>query len=309
MIYTLTLNPSLDYTVRLDTLRPGELNRVSAEDLHAGGKGINVSRMLSHLGYRSRALGFAAGFTGEEIVRQLTIWGIETDFIRTAGVSRINVKVKADEETEINGSGPLITNDDEDKLLKKLNGLERGDWLVLSGSMARGLPGDWYGRVLKRLSGRGIRFVVDAEGRALREALTGRPFLIKPNGSELSALLGKAVQTREQAAEGARSLQALGAVNVLVSLGRDGAVLAAEDGSVYACAAPKGQAVDTVGSGDSMVAGYLAGWLESGGDCCAALRLAVAAGSASAFSPGLAKMDEVERVLGQTEMPGKAEGR
>ena len=306
MIYTLTLNPSLDYTVRLDSLRPGELNRTAAEDLHPGGKGINVSRMLAHLGYESCAWGFIAGFTGEEIARGLTLEGIRTDFIRTAGVSRINVKVKADKETEINGSGPVITDDDKDKLLKKLDGLGHGDWLVLSGSVARGLPGDWYAGILKRLSGRGIRFVVDAEGTPLRTALAGRPFLVKPNGSELSALLEKPVRTKRQAAEGAVCLRELGARNVLVSLGGDGAVLAAADGGVYGCDAPKGQVVDTVGSGDSMVAGFLSGWLENVGDSRAALRMAVAAGSASAFSPGLATKKEVERVLERTEVPGKA---
>lgn len=306
MIVTLTLNPSLDYTIRLDELRPGALNRAKAEDLHPGGKGINVSRVLHGLGHESRALGFTAGFTGAEIERRLAQDGLMTDFVRTAGLSRINVKVKAGEETEINGAGPLITDDDEEKLLKKLDGLEEGDWLVLSGSVPRGLEKGTYARIMRRLRGKGIRIVADAEGEALRAALAEGPFLVKPNGSELAGLLGVPAATREEAVPCALRLRGMGAENALISLGGEGAVLAAADGCVYTCPAPQGRVVDTVGAGDSMVAGFIAGWLESG-SCRQALRTGVAAGSASAFSEGLATGEAVRRTLQTVAEAGKAE--
>ncbi|MBQ8129860.1 MAG: 1-phosphofructokinase [Clostridia bacterium] len=306
MIVTLTLNPSLDYTIRLDELRPGVLNRAKAEDLHPGGKGINVSRVLHGLGHESRALGFTAGFTGAEIERQLAQDGLMTDFVRTAGLSRINVKVKAGEETEINGAGPLITRDDEEKLFKKLDGLEEGDWLVLSGSVPRGLEKEVYARIMRRLRGKGIRIVADAEGEALRAALAEGPFLVKPNGSELAGLLGVPAATREEAVPCALRLREMGAENALISLGGEGAVLAAADGCVYTCPAPQGRVVDTVGAGDSMVAGFIAGWLESG-SCRQALRTGVAAGSASAFSEGLATGEAVRRTLQTVAEAGKAE--
>ncbi|MGI6031233.1 MAG: 1-phosphofructokinase [Eubacteriales bacterium] len=299
MIYTVTFNPSLDYVMHLSQFVPGMTNRSTSESLSCGGKGINVSIVLHNLGVESVALGFAAGFTGEEIIRGVEQQGCQTDFIRLPqGFSRINVKLKGGEESEINADGPAIPAEAVQQLLQRLDHLERGDILVLAGSIPSTLPDDIYQQIMQRLSDRGVRFVVDATRELLKKALPYRPFLIKPNNHELAELFEVQLQGTEDIVRYARRLQEMGAVNVLVSMAGDGAILVAEDGSVYQSPAPKGKVVNSVGAGDSMVAGFLAGYLHTG-QYQEAFRMGVATGSASAFSPGLATKEQVEAVLGQ----------
>ena len=297
MIATVTFNPALDYELRLAALRPGEINRAEGEALRFGGKGINVSVMLGRLGAGTTALGFTAGFTGLALEEGLARAGVRTGFVRLpAGLTRINVKVRAEEETELNGRGPAIPPESLEALLDRLDGLSAGDFLVLAGSVPAGLPGGVYGRILDRLAGRGVEAVVDAEGALLRDALSRRPFLVKPNRRELEDLLGRALPTEGDLRDVAAALRRAGARNVLVSLGAGGALLLDETGAFRRAAAPAGTARGSVGAGDSMVAGFLAGWL-AGGRWEDALRLAVAAGSATAFADGLARREEVEALL------------
>lgn len=297
MIYTVTFNPCLDYILRVPFFTPGAVNRCESEDLFPGGKGINVSMVLKNLGVNSVALGFTAGFTGREIERAVRKAGCEADFIRVEnGMSRINVKLKAQVESEINSRGPSLCGEDIIKLYEKLDALKEGDVLVLAGSIPDSLPGDVYERILKRLQGRGIRFVVDATKDLLKNVLKYRPFLIKPNHHELGELFGVTVTGSEEIAWYAGKLQELGARNVLVSMAGDGALLKTEDGAVYKSPAPKGKVINSVGAGDSMVAGFLAGYLQTG-DLRTAFRMGVAAGSASAFSETLATKEEVDRLL------------
>ena len=290
MIYTLTLNPSLDYHLYTSQLTLGVTNRSCREALTFGGKGINVSVMLTRLDVPNRALGFVAGFTGDELCGQLTRAGIVHDMIRLEdGMTRINVKLHAEAETEVNATGPHLTAEAMETLMGKLEGLNRGDTLVLSGSLPPTLPKDTYGRIMARLTGKELRFAVDAEGEALMVTLPHRPFLIKPNRHELSAIVGRDLTTREAVVSAARDLQRRGARNVLVSLGGDGAILLTEDEDCYQSPALGGRPVNTVGAGDSMVAGFLAG-LPEGYE--AALRMGLAAGGATACAAGLgAKAD------------------
>ena len=293
MIYTVTFNPSLDYIVSVDDFKLGLTNRTSSELLLPGGKGINVSTILTNLGIESTALGFIAGFTGDEIVRKVEEIGVRSDFIRIEdGISRINVKLKSIDGTEINGMGPDISRAKTEELMKKLDVLGKGDVLVLAGSIPVSLPDDIYSRILEGLEGKGVTFVVDATGELLLNVLKYHPFLIKPNNHELGDIFDVELKTREEVVPYGRKLQELGAKNVLISMAGEGAVLVAEDGSVYDAPAPKGVLVNAVGSGDSMVAGFTAGWMEK-----RAYRLAfymgVAAGSASAFSEFLATKDEI----------------
>lgn len=299
MIYTLTFNPALDYIMRLPVLREGETNRAASAEIQFGGKGINVSCVLAALGVESTALGFIAGFTGEALTAHLSASGIRTDFIPLPeGHTRINVKLKTPEgrfpETEINASGPAIPETCMDALIAKLDILTHGDTLVLAGSIPASLPRDTYSRILSRLTGRGIRFVVDAEGELLTDTLPYRPFLVKPNRAELEGIMGYTLTTDTDLRNAAAHLQARGAQNVLVSLGGDGVLLLDEAGDCHRMAAPAVKVVNTVGAGDSMVAGFLAGICE-GYDH--ALRLGLAAGSATASSVGLATGDSIAGLM------------
>lgn len=298
MIYTVTFNPCLDYVVNVDTLTLGAVNRVSRETVMAGGKGVNVSIVLKNLGHASCAWGFLAGFTGDEIARRLRDMGIDTDFISVReGMSRINVKVKAAEETEINGIGPAITEADVEALYAKIDQLTADDILIVSGSVPATMPGDIYERILARLDGRGVRIVVDATRDLLVNVLPYHPFLIKPNNHELGEIFDVVLTTREDVVPYAKKLQERGARNVLVSMAGEGAVLVTEDGDVIESPSPKGIVVNSVGAGDSMVAGFVAGYLESDGSYEQAFRMGVCTGSASAFSLGLATRDQVEELL------------
>ncbi len=298
MIYTVTFNPALDYNVRLDTLTPGKINRVTFEQVLGGGKGINVSIVLGNLGHKSTAMGFLAGFTGKEIIRQLRTFNADEDFVQLdEGFSRINVKVKADIETEINGQGPKISEAKRDELFEKLSKLGEGDTLVISGSVPNTLPDDMYERTLAPLQGKGIRVVVDAEKGLLLKILKFNPWLIKPNNHELGDMFGVTLKTDEEIITYAKKLQEKGAQNVLISMAGDGAILLTAEGKSYKSPAPKGTLVNSIGAGDSMVAGFIAGFEESNGDYEKAFKMGVATGSASAFSVNLATRPEVEALL------------
>ena len=299
MIYTVTLNPAIDYVMTLPEFKEGAVNRSCAEEIFFGGKGINVSIILNRLGVPSTALGFIAGFTGEAIEQGLFAEGISADFVRLpTGNSRINVKLNAVQETEINGQGPKITEDNLRQLFQKLGSLTQGDVLILAGSVPQTLPNDIYEQILSRLSDRGILSVVDAAGALLTNVLKYRPFLIKPNHIELGEIFRTEIASFEQAAKYAGELQKQGAQNVLVSMGAQGAVLLDESGTVIPMKAPQGTAVNTVGAGDSMLAGFVAGYLERS-DYFRALSLATAAGAATAFSKGLAEKELIYRLLGE----------
>ena len=298
MICTVTFNPSLDYIVRLDSLKLGAVNRVNYENVLPGGKGINVSIVLNNLGHKSTALGFVADFTGREIVERTVGYGVDCDFVTVAeGMSRINMKLKAEDETEINGMGPKITPDDIDALYQKLDKLGKGDILVIAGSVPSMLPGDMYQRIMGRLEGRGVDIAVDAERDLLVNVLQYHPFVIKPNNHELGAIFGVELNKREEVVPYAKKLQEKGARNVLVSMAGEGAVFVSETGEVVMSEAPKGTVVNSVGAGDSMVAGFIAGYLESDGNYATAFKMGVCTGSASAFSPDLATRPEVENLL------------
>ena len=298
MIYTVTFNPSIDYIVRLEQFTPGEINRVNYEQILPGGKGINVSIVLKNLGHDSTALGFLAGFTGVAMQQMLHTFGVTDDFVRLDdGFSRINVKIKAADETEINGQGPVITEEAQRALFAKLDRLTRGDTLVLAGSIPNTLPDDMYERIMEHLAGRGIRIVVDATKNLLRRVLKYRPFLIKPNNHELGEMFGIELKTDDDIIFHAKKLQEEGATNVLISMAGDGAILLTSEGVFYRSAAPKGTLVNSVGAGDSMVAGFLAGFMESDGDYERAFYMGVATGSASAFSENLATREEALALL------------
>lgn len=297
MVYTVTFNPALDYVVRVDGFRVGEVNRTSREEIQLGGKGINVSAVLSHLGVDNVALGFLAGFTGQALEEELRREGIRTDFIwLDHGLTRINVKIKAEQESEINGQGPNIDAAALDQLFRKLDKLEQDDVLIVSGSVPSTLPGDIYEQILARLEGRGIHFVVDATRDLLCNVLPYHPFLIKPNNIELGEIFGRTLNTDEEIRECAALLQQRGARNVLVSMAGDGSLLVDETGGCHRLGVPKGQVRNSVGAGDSMVAGFVAGWLKTG-DYAYAQRLGAAAGSATAFSDGLATGDQIMALL------------
>ena len=298
MIYTVTFNPSIDYIVRLEQFMPGEINRVNYEQILPGGKGINVSIVLKNLGHDSTALGFLAGFTGVAMQQMLHTFGVTDDFVRLDdGFSRINVKIKAERETEINGQGPVITQEAQRALFEKLDRLTHGDTLVLAGSIPNTLPDDMYERIMEHLAGRGIRIVVDATKNLLRRVLKYRPFLIKPNNHELGEMFGIELKTDDDIIFHAKKLQEEGATNVLISMAGDGAILLTSEGVFYRSAAPKGTLVNSVGAGDSMVAGFLAGFMESDGDYERAFYMGVATGSASAFSENLATREEALALL------------
>lgn len=296
MIYTLTLNPAVDYVAHVDSLSVGKILRSREECVLPGGKGINVSTVLRELGIDSVAMGFLAGFTGDAIEDALLSRGIGCDFVRlSAGFTRINIKLRSGEETDINGSGPSITPDDLDRLFERLSCLADGDTLIMAGSVPKSLSPDIYAQIMSRLSGKGIRFVVDAAGEALTGVLPCRPFLIKPNAEELGELFGVSITDTDTAADYAVILKKRGAQNVLVSMGGDGAILSAENGTYYFAPAFHETVVNTVGAGDSMLAGFLAGY-EQTGDFEYAMRLGRACGCATAFSEGLATRADIDRL-------------
>ena len=295
MIYTITFNPAIDYIVSVPDYKSGAVNRSSSDKVLAGGKGINVSTVLNNLGCENTALGFTAGFTGNEIKRILSGMGVKTDFIELQeGYTRINVKLKSSEETEINGQGPDISEDEIERLMKKLDSLEDGDYLVLAGSIPKSLPDSIYCDIMKRLSEKKLNIVVDATGDLLVNVLEYHPFLIKPNNHELGEIFGRELKTDEEITECAKELQKKGARNVLVSMAGDGAILVSEDGNVLKSLPPQGKVVNSTGAGDSMVAGFIAGYLE-GKAFKKAFLMGLSAGSASAFSEDLATREEIIR--------------
>ena len=297
MIYTVTFNPSLDYIVRVDDMRLGVINRTSYEQLLPGGKGINVSIVLGNLGHESRALGFTAGVTGVALEALLARTGVDHDLVHVEeGFTRINAKVKSAEETELNGQGPRITEANVEELFSKLDALGEGDTLVVSGSVPNTLPGDMYERIMERLDGRDVRIVVDAERDLLTRVLPYHPFLVKPNNIELGDIFGVTLGTRDEVVPYARKMQEMGAANVLVSMAGEGGVLVDADGGVHQSPAARGTVVNSVGAGDSCVAGFLAGLMETG-SYETAFRMGLAAGSASAFSDHLATRAEVEELM------------
>ena len=299
MIYTITFNPALDYIVKMDEFNLGNVNRSNNEFVYAGGKGINVSIVLNNLGVKSKALGFIAGFTGEEIERRVREFGCDTEFIKLKeGMSRINVKIKADVESEINGGGPDISSDALEELYKKLDTLTVGDILVLAGSVPKTMPTDVYERIMERLQEKGVKFIVDTTGESLLKVLKYNPFLIKPNHHELGDLFGVKLNNKEDVIEYAKKLKNMGAQNVIISMAGDGAVLIDSNGGVTTSNVPKGVVKNSVGAGDSMVAGFIAGYLNSE-KIEDGFKLGVATGSASAFSEGLATKDYVYELLNQ----------
>lgn len=293
MIYTVTFNPSLDYIVSVENFRLGLTNRTDSELILPGGKGLNVSTILMNLGIESTALGFVAGFTGDEIIREVEKLGIRSDFIPIEnGISRINVKLKNIDGTEINGIGPAISSEKINELMKKLDLLSKDDVLVLAGSIPASMPDDIYAKIMENLQDRDILFIVDATKDLLMNVLKYHPFMIKPNNHELGEIFGVKLSKREDVVPYGRKLQEIGARNVLVSMAGEGAVLIAEDGNIYEAPAPKGTLVNAVGAGDSMVAGFTAGWMEKQ-DYGHAFRMGVASGSASAFSERLATKEQI----------------
>lgn len=299
MIYTVTFNPSLDYIVSVENFRLGLTNRTSSELMLPGGKGVNVSTVLMNLGIENTAFGFVAGFVGDEIIRRLEEMGVQNGFIRIEeGVSRINLKLKSINGTEINGQGPVISPEHVEELMKQLDRLGEGDVLFLSGSIPSSMPDDAYQKIMERLDGRGVQIVVDATKDLLLNVLEYHPFLIKPNNHELGEIFGVELKTREEVIPYAKKLQEKGAVNVLVSMAGEGAVLIDANEDVHMAPAPKGTLVNGVGAGDSMVAGFMAGWMEKQ-DYEHAFCMGVSAGSASAFSEHLATKAEIEAVYQQ----------
>lgn len=296
MVYTVTFNPAIDYVVHTGEMKLGATNRSEKEEMYFGGKGINVSIVLRELGIVSKALGFTAGFTGEAIEKGLSEMGIDADFVRLKnGNSRINVKIKSTEETELNGQGPDIDEAAINALFAKLDKLSDGDTLILAGSIPSSLPSDIYEKILGRLSGRNIKTVVDATKDLLLNVLKYKPFLVKPNNHELGEMFGAELKTDEEIEKYARKLQEMGAVNVIISMAGDGAMLIDEYGKMHRCGVCKGTVRNSVGAGDSMVAGFTAGSLK--GDYEYALKLGTAAGGATAFSDGLAEKAKIDELL------------
>lgn len=297
MINTITLNPSLDYIVKVNNFKVDELNRSVGEQIYAGGKGINVSIVLKNLGVENTALGYVAGFTGDEILRQIKEHDVDCDFVKLEnGLSRINVKLKSDGETEINGSGPDITEEDLKSLYGKISNLGKGDFLILSGSIPKSIPDDIYENIMKALLYSGVEFIVDATKDLLLNVLKYRPFLIKPNHHELAEMFNVEIKGDEDIIKYAKKLQEMGAKNVLISMAGDGAILITENGEALKRDVPKGTLKNSVGAGDSMVAGFLAGYLKNH-DIKEAFKMGVATGSASAFSEELATEKEVNELL------------
>ncbi|MCM1988986.1 1-phosphofructokinase [Oceanirhabdus seepicola] len=300
MIYTLTLNPSIDYVVQVVDFKQGEINRVKKDYKYPGGKGINVSRVLNNLDIKTKTLGFIGGFTGEYIKNFLENEGVDTDFIATGGDSRINVKLKSNKETEINGAGPNITEDDLEKLFHKLEQLTSNDYLVLAGNIQKNLPRDIYAQIQKRYINNDVKVVVDTTGVGLTSTLVHKPFLIKPNNHELSEIFDVDINTTEEVIHYGKKLLEMGAENVIVSMASEGALLICNEG-VYHGSAPKGKVKNSVGAGDSLIAGFLASYSKNP-DIIEAFRWGVACGSSTAFSFDLCKKEEVERLLHEVKL-------
>lgn len=301
MIYTITLNPSIDYTVCLDSFTPGMTNRTTDEEYHIGGKGINVSCILSELGIKNKAVGFTAGFTGDAIEQELRLKGIETDFIRLKeGISRINIKLKAGEESEINCQGPHISDEEFNMLLHKTDMISDGDTLVIAGSVPKKLSDNSYEKILERLRGRNIHIIIDAAKKLLVNSLKYKPFLIKPNKQELSEVFGMEITSETDLEDCAEKLKNMGAKNVIVSLGGSGAVLFDETGRKHRSGVLNERVISTVGSGDSMVAGFIAGY-EKTNDYSYAFTLGTACGNATAFSDGLATREKIDEILSKLQ--------
>lgn len=302
MIYTVTFSPTLDYVVAVDHFKKGAINRTTSEDVFPGGKGVNVSMVLHNLGYQTTALGFIAGFTGAEIKRMLWLNGVESNFIHVEqGMSRINMKIRSDEETAINGQGPVITKEDIGTLYARLRFLVDNDIIVLAGHIPSSLPSNMYEQVLEFLQGRNLKVIVDAENELLTGTLKYHPWLIKPNAEELGEIFGVSIRSREDAVPYAKKLHEMGAQNVLVSLGPEGAVLLTEDGALYLAEALQGRVVNTVGAGDAMIAGFLAGYLDSGGDYEMALKKGLSAGAAKAFNLTITTKKEINYLMRTSE--------
>jgi len=299
MINTITLNPSLDYIVKVDSFKVDSLNRIEEERIYAGGKGINVSIVLKNLGVENTALGYVAGFTGDEILRQIENHGVNCDFVKLEnGFSRINVKLKSDGETEINGSGPEITEENLKILYEKFSNLTKGDYLILSGSIPTSVPDDIYENIMNSLLDTGVEFIVDATKELLLKVLKYKPFLIKPNHHELAEMFNVELKNDEDIIKYGKKLQEMGAKNVLISMAGDGAILLPENGEAIKREVPKGVLKNSVGAGDSMVAGFLCGYLKNN-DIDEAFKMGIATGSASAFSEELATEKEVYELLKQ----------
>lgn len=307
MIYTITFNPALDYTVQVEKFEIGKINRTKSENILAGGKGLNVSIILKRLGIENTALSFIAGFTGKELERKIRQYNIETEFIEAnRGYTRINVKISSleknsliqESETALNGNGPEITEDDIEKLLQKIQNINSNDIVILSGNIPKCINENIYEIICKELDGKNVKFVVDASQKLLMNCLKYKPFFIKPNKEELAETFNTKIETKEEIIIYAKKLQEKGAQNVLISLGGDGAILLTEKNEVYYSNTPKGQVINTVGAGDSMVAGFVAGYLKKK-DYKEALKLGIASGSATAFSAGLAMNEEINGLLKQ----------
>ena len=299
MIKTITLSPSLDYIVDVDSFKEGMVNRSNHEEIFAGGKGINVSIVLKNLGIDNEALGYIAGFTGDEISKRLSEFGVHCNIVKLhEGMSRINVKLRSDKESEINGQGPKITNEDISILNEKLDSLNYGDILVLAGSIPNSLPSDTYENIMSRLQGKGIKFIVDATKDLLLNVLKYKPFLIKPNHHELAEIFNTTLSTKEEIIAHGKKLQEMGAENVLISMAGDGAILITSTEEIYFSEVPKGTLKNSVGAGDSMVAGFIAGFISTN-DFKEAFKMGVATGSASEFSEGLATKDKIDELLKQ----------
>ena len=304
MIYTITFNPALDYITQVENFKIGEINRTKTETILPGGKGLNVSIVLKNLEIENTALGFVAGFTGEELIRKLETQGVKTDFVKVKyGITRINVKISSFndnnvEETALNGMGPQITKENIEELMKKIQRMTVDDFVILSGSIPKNIDNNIYEKICKILNEKGITFIVDSTQELLINVLKYRPFLIKPNKEELEETVKRNLHTIEDIITSAKTLQEMGAQNVLVSLGNDGAILLTKEGKTFFSEAPKGQVVNTVGAGDSMVAGFLAGYYKTK-DYEYALKMGVSAGSASAFSVNLATKEEVDFIFKQ----------
>lgn len=297
MIYTVTLNPSIDYIVHLDRLDTGITNRTTSEEYYCGGKGINVSCVLAELDLDSTAFGFIAGFTGDAIEKGIRNDKIVTDFIRLEnGNSRINIKIKADEETEINCQGPYINSNELERLLSKIDRITSGDTIVIAGNIPNTMPDDVYEKILKRIKDKDVRIIVDATKTLLLNSLKYKPFLIKPNRQELSEIFEAEIKSEDDIKKYAKKLQEMGAKNVLISLGQDGAMLIDEFGNQHKAGVIKEKVINTVGSGDSMVAGFIAGY-EKTGDYQYALKLGSVCGNATAFLSGLATKEKINELL------------
>ncbi|KZL91096.1 1-phosphofructokinase [Clostridium magnum] len=300
MIYTVTFNPSIDYVINVENFRPGAVNRVVSENKYPGGKGINVSRVLNNLGIKNKALGFIGGFTGQFIKNSLESEGVDTDFIELNGDTRINVKLKSNDETEINGSGPNVDEENLNKLFEKINSLNSEDFLVLAGNVQNSLPRNIYSIIQEKCLDKKIKIVVDTTGEALTSTLRYRPFLIKPNNHELGEIFNVEISTREEIIHYAQKLRELGADNVVISMAGEGALLICKEG-IYHASAPKGTVKNSVGAGDSLIAGFIARYSQTS-DVIESLKWGATAGSATAFSMDLCKKEDVENLLPQVNI-------